>query len=475
MGRKSKKKQSQKNGISSLEDDNNTFEGEIDRLSEDHTIAETITTLEDDFEADTDAEEIEDLIMTGRSGDNSQAAASNRHARCIDSLNSVEDLMIEKRSTRREAGLRRLFRAVTQFGNTDTISPYQSEVTSLCIQSIRGGKPAEQYAACRLLEAWAVVLGADHDEFFESIEAPLRRALGMASRAPLVRIAALRAFTLSNFICANDDVSTESLLDLCEEVARKEYRNHEVPALLRAAALECWALLSTTIHDFYISGSNDDHSGRGLILLPLIQDCLEGEASLELRSAAGECLAIIHEARVNLGDADGDNGTERRYGQGGWENSEWEETMDCLQQQIVHFSNQSGHSISKKAKKEQRAIFREYMATIVDDEFPQQTVSFRGGTLTLTSWKEIVQLNFIRHCLQGGLQTQILTNPTLHTIFSTDGNVLNSDGHLSQLEKRLFLSKTSEASKQAYVDRNKKRRTRNNVKNHFLTTDGEDI
>ena len=209
--------------------------------------------------------------------------------------------------------------------------------------------------------------------------------------------------------------------------------------------------------------------------MSLIQDCLEGEACLELRSAAGECLAIIHEARVNLGDIDGDNGAERRYGQGGWENSEWEETMDYLQQQIVYFSNQSGHSISKKAKKEQRAIFREYMATLVDGESPQQTVSFRGGSLTLTSWGEIVQLNFIRHCLQGGLQTQILTNPTLQAFFCADGNVLNSNGHLSQLEKRLFLSKTSEASKQAYVDRNKKRRTRNDIKNHFLTADGEDI
>lgn len=475
MGRRGKTNRRAKNGISSLEDEENTVDGDIDRLSEDHTIAETITTLEDDFEADTDADEIEDLISTGSTGDNSQAVAINRHARCIDSLNSVEDLITEKRSARREAGLRRIFRAVTHFGNTDTILPFQSEVTSLCIQSIRSGKPAEQYAACRLLEAFAVVLGTENDDYFESIESALRRILGMAGRAPLVRIAALRALTLADFICATDDASTESLLDLCEEVAGKEYRNHEVPALLRAAALECWALLSTTIHDFYISGSNDDHSGRGILLLSLIQDCLEGEACLELRSAAGECLAIIHEARVNLGDIDGDNGTERRYGQGGWENSEWEETMDYLQQQIVHFSNQSGHSISKKVKKEQRAIFREYAATLVDGESPQQIVSFRGGSLTLTSWREIVQLNFIRHCLQGGLQTQILTNTTLQAIFCADGNALNSKGHLSQLEKRLFLSKTSEASKQAYVDRNKKRKTRNNVKNHFLTADGEEI
>ena len=70
---------------------------------------------------------------------------------------------------------------------------------------------------------------------------------------------------------------------------------------------------------------------------------------------------------------------------------------------------------------------------------------------------------------------QILTNPTLQTIFGADGAVLNGPGTMSQLEKRLFLSKTSEAARMAYVDLTKKRRMRNNVKNHFITTDGEDI
>ena len=114
------------------------------------------------------------------------------------------------------------------------------------------------------------------------------------------------------------------------------------------------------------------------------------------------------------------------------------------------------------------------MSTIVDDESPEEEVNFRGGKLSLTSWKEIIQLNFVRHCLQGGFHSQLMTNETLHDVF---GVVLSSSGSggRSQLEKRLFMSKQSEASKAADKAMTKQRRTRTNVKNHFLTADGNDI
>jgi hypothetical protein len=118
-------------------------------------------------------------------------------------------------------------------------------------------------------------------------------------------------------MCCGDDVVTESLLDLCEVVAAAEYRGEAVPPFLRATALDCWALLSTTIQDVYIADRSDFHIGRGLVLLPLLKDCLE-TTNVELRSAAGECMALIHEARLNLGinDDQGENASERRFRRG---------------------------------------------------------------------------------------------------------------------------------------------------------------
>jgi hypothetical protein len=148
--------------------------------------------------------------------------------------------------------------------------------------------------------------------------------------------------------------------------------------------------------------------------------------------------------------------------------------MDDIQQQIATLAVESGHHLSKKVKKEQRSTFREFQATVVDGETPEEVINFRGGSLTLTSWKEIVQLNFVRHCLQSGFQIQLLTNETLHVIFGANGQLLMENLTMSQLDKRLLLSKTSEGAKNADLDLKNKRKKRENVKNHFLTADDED-
>ena len=147
--------------------------------------------------------------------------------------------------------------------------------------------------------------------------------------------------------------------------------------------------------------------------------------------------------------------------------------MDEVKQRVAELSVESGHHMSKKAKKEQRATFRDFMATIVDDESPCETVTFRGGQLVLNDWRHIIQLNFIRHCLQGGFQIQLMTNETLHFIFGADGKILNNanNSNLSQLEKRLIMSKTSEAAKIADINMTRRRRARTNAQNYFLTAD----
>ena len=149
--------------------------------------------------------------------------------------------------------------------------------------------------------------------------------------------------------------------------------------------------------------------------------------------------------------------------------------MDEVKQRVAELSVESGKHMSKKAKKEQRATFRDFMSTIVEDEAPCEIVAFRGGQLTLKNWKEIIQLNFIRHCLQAGFQVQFMTNSTLQLIFGADSEVLQAKVSLSQAEKRHYLSKSSEASKQAYNERNKVRKSRIHAQNYFIHADGEDI
>ena len=327
-----------------------------------------------------------------------------------------------------------------------------------------------------------MVLGDDRDDIVVNLNAPLKKTVNATGRATQVRSAALRCLATLHFICGTDCLEDGedcwSVMELCEKVAGEIYRGEAVSPLLRATALDSWSLLSTTFGDAHIAAGDcvdDDPSelGRGLQLLPLLANCLNS-ADASLRRSAGECVSLIHECRLNLGIEDAaENTTQRRFRRGSWDGSHWEVLMDEVKQRIAELSVESSHHMSKQAKKQQRATFRDFMTTIVDDESPEEIVNWRGGKLTLNSWKEIIQLNFIRHCLQGGFQIQLMYNETLHGVF---GATFHASGtSLSQLEKRLYMSKTSEAAKAADKAMAKQRRTRTNVKNHFLTADGEDI
>lgn len=488
MPKKPRSARRRKNAIS-MNGKSENVEVDAEVLSENHTIADTIVSADFDVfdEMEEDNFDVTDDIDITDEATSLTSSNTIRQTKLLDSLSLASTMTSEKRSTKREQTLKHLFKSITQYatssiGQETLLSKLDDTIIPICTNGLRGGvaKPAEQYAACRVLEATSVVIGGDQDEYCESIYDLLVRVVKATGRASQVRGAALRALSMAYFICA-DHSSTDAIMDLCENVCAMRYRGEDVPANLRAEALDCWALLGTTIHGAYIAGDETvggiGDKGRGVAILPILSDCLN-DVNLDLRCAAGECVALIHEARLEIGidEEELENTTERRYlRRGSWVGSEWEVLMDEVKQRVSELSVESGHHMSKKAKKEQRATFREFMATIVDDESPCEVITFRGGTLNLNTWREIVQLNFIRHCLQSGFQIQLMTNYTLQVIFGADGNTLNSNSTMSQLEKRLIMSKTSEASKAADREMLKRRKSKRNKQNHFLTIDGEDI
>ena len=453
-----------------------------DELPEDHTIAGSATSAisawddEDDTANNKNNEDNDDLI--GNVSERGMLAAASREAKLRDTLTLLDEFSTEKRSATRETRLRRIFKGLTQYvtGNasTEIVLGFEDQLRTACLYSLRAGSSSEMYAACRVLEATAVVFQGDQDEWIASIENQLHRTVQITSRAALVRAAALRAWTMSVFIGSSEMETTHALLDVCEDVAQTTYRNEVVPPTLRATAIDCWSLLATTLTEYAVAGNDDVSNGRGLTLLPLLKDCLENEVSPDLRASAGECVALIHECRIQLKDDSAENTTEKKFQQASWEGTDWEVIMDEISQRVSELAVQSGHHMSKKAKKAQRSTFREFLATIVDDEPPEEAVSMRNeGSLTLTSWREIVQLGFIRASLQSGFQIQLMTNETLQIMFGVEGGV-KANG-LSSLEKRLYMSKASEAAKEAHLELTKKRDKRERVRNHFLTVDGDDI
>ncbi|KAL7576403.1 hypothetical protein ACA910_018208 [Epithemia clementina (nom. ined.)] len=463
-------------------------------LPEDHTIADSASTIISAFEEDLGSEHggegatgaDDDLLLAhgNRTADQAEAAAAARQARLQEVLVSMDEFASEKRSAKRESRLKRLFKVLSQYATGsagfEAVASQQDNLRTAFLYSLRQGTPSEQYAACRCMEVMSVILGANQEAWAESVAKHFQRTVEGTNKATAVRMAALRAWAMTVFICdASDGYGTEQLMDFCEVAAQENFRNETTPLALRATALDAWALLATTVEDVYLAGQDDVQIGRGLAILSWLSKCLDIK-SVEIRAAAGECLSLIHEARLSLGinTDEGENATEKRYSQGSWEGTTWEVTIDEVKQRIAELAVESGRSLNKKARKQQRATFRDFANTIVEDEAPEEVVSFRNGAhLTLGTWREIIQLNFVRHCLQGGFQMQLSTNATLQAIFGADKRMFHADnnGGLSQVEKRLLLSKGSEAAKEAHMELTRRRDKRENIKNHFLTVDGEGI
>ena len=348
-----------------------------------------------------------------------ETSTSARLSKLDDALSLASGLSSEKRSARREGGYRAIFKAITQYASGDdgrsALSSGWEGLWEACAASASGSRnarPEEQYAACRVLEAASVVFGGDMDEVAARYNGPLKRVAAATGRAASVRAAALRCLATCHFVCGTgcleDGEDAAAVMDMCETIAGGRYRGEDVAPSLRAAALDCWSLLATTLNDLEVSG---DDTGRGLAMLPLLGGCLD-QPDAGLRRSAGEVLALVHECRLGLGRADdeGANATDRRYGRGTWEGCsppEAEGAFDAASARVAELSVEGSRSMSRAARKRQRADFRDFAATVVDDEPPDEEVSFRGGRVRLTSWREVVRLGSIRHCLQGGFQIQV--------------------------------------------------------------------
>jgi hypothetical protein len=491
---------------------------------------------DDNFNDDDNDNDDDRIIQRGDPGDeNTMIITSNRIQIIQDSIQVLCDIIHEKRTTQREMILRKCYKVLALYGTScgtmgyNIVASHCSEIIESCLFGLRPRQSStEQYATCRCIEVISIVLCNNEDcmdQWITSLHESLRRTIISSSRSTVVRMAALRALSITVFLATitigvtnnhttdDDGMAIESLLDLCEAIATNhEYRNHTVPTALRATAIDCWSLLASTLDDWTISGQDDVFIGRGTAILVSLKNALDDTKleSAELRSSSAQCLSLIHEARVNLGvidttyengthsndtdynenvENDGkqtkdklvamNNATARRYQKGSWDGSRYEVLMDEVKQRISELANESSHRISKKDKKEQRSNFREYLSTIVDDESPELVINFRNSTnVTLSSWKTIIPLNFIRQSLQSGYQTQLLSNPVLQHYFNIQHSIYDNSSYnntMSQIEKRLLLSKSGETYKVADQDRRKKRDKRENIKNHFLTADGDDI
>ncbi|KAJ4815339.1 Interferon-related developmental regulator family protein [Rhynchospora pubera] len=375
-------------------------------------------------------------------------------------LDKLIDALYEKRGSTRENALVGLVDAFESFVLLPFIENKCATLSQLFINSIKKGSAKETILASRAIGLLSLTIGggsSSHEIMEESLPELCRILAGSdQSKMPAV----LDCLALVTFVGANDLDETEVALKAIWEVIHpksgsnvgtvKKYRPPVV-----AAAITAWSFLLTTISTWRRNPENWKEHIMHLSTL------LEAD-DRAVRMAAGEAIALFFELKL-LDVRLAEESTAEKdpkyqlfiYMQG---------MKAKVTAQIDTLAGEAGgKGADKKNLNDQRELFQKIWDYIKDGWSPEETVkiSSKLGILRVSSWMELIQLNFLRRFLGRGFLKHAQGNSLLHEIFNFG---VDKTENLSNIAKKIY---RSEEEKERALRLNKDRKIAQ-VDFHFI-------
>eukprot|EP00850_Spirogloea_muscicola_P004457 SM000019S05001 [mRNA] locus=s19:471588:481603:+ [translate_table: standard] len=371
--------------------------------------------------------------------DADDAAAADEPAALADFL----DALYDKRASTRESGLRGIISALSSHVLTQYAETRLETLLQLFLTSVRRGVGLEVTLAARALGLLAVTLGAGDPADRVCAEAtPLLHKIAKQALPVGDKTAALDAIALLNFVSSREQSELDESMGLMWQIGggpesdQMLGSSHAAPEV-RTAALSGWTLLLST-------SSPAEITSQARSALPSLSSLL-ADNDLAMRIAAGEAIALLYEA----GGRDGGEESSESTSQAGALSVE---ALDDKQAEVLErmrdLSVEGNKRLSKKTRKEQHGSFRDLVSLIKDGTITETSVRLKNGdSLTLSTWREIIQLNALRRYLAEGFQKHLQENELLHQIFGFAPRASKPAGFQSLAEKRMYRSPNSLASK----------------------------
>jgi hypothetical protein len=251
-------------------------------------------------------------------------------------------------------------------------------------------------------------------------------------------ISALDCLAVVTFVGATDLSETQlSMKAIWDVIHPKSGSNVGIvrkpkPPLL-AAAVSAWALLLTTIVS---SKRNVDSWKESITFLSAL---LEAE-DRAVRMAAGEALALCFE--LKLLDVFSNEEVEVDTAEASGSKNQLFLNMQALKAKIsglvYNLSMEAGgRGADKKNLNDQRDLFQRISDFIKTGECLEESLRIAGkhGILRVTSWRESIQLNYLRRFLGRGFLKHAQDNGLLHDIFDIK---MDKTENMSTTEKVSF-------------------------------------
>ncbi|KAG9440436.1 hypothetical protein H6P81_020601 [Aristolochia fimbriata] len=366
-------------------------------------------------------------------------------------LDNYLDALYEKRGSVREKALEGL---VSDFASQVQSQFAESNCITLqhqFINSIKRGSASEASLASRALGLLALTVGSGDSahEILEESLVNLAQVLKSGSDSRK-QSSVLDCLAVLTFVGGNESEETQKSMQLIWQLIHPKPRanvgvaSKPTPSVV-AAAVSAWSFLLTTVDGWRMSSSDWQESASYLSTL-LDKD------DRAIRLAAGEAIALIFEIssfEKGLRGNNGDSVVEGKNSQGIF--SYVEALKDKILNQVRSLSMEAGGKGSaKKDLNNQRSLFRDVLEFLEYGHCPETSIKMQhGDPLVVSTWSQLIQLNFMKHFLGSGFAKHMQENELLHDVFNftPKKKQLGGHGHLAASEKRMFKSPNSAVNK----------------------------
>ncbi|RDX64048.1 Interferon-related developmental regulator 1, partial [Mucuna pruriens] len=371
-------------------------------------------------------------------------------------LDQALDALDEKRGSTRERALSMIVGAFSSNMQHQFLDKKFATLLHQCLASIKKGSKKASAKEIALashaigLLTLTVGCGDNAREIFEESVRPLDEFL--TSKSDLTKIPSLlECLAIITFVGWNDQEETERSMDIMWRVIHPRLGSNVVAvkpaAPLITAVVSSWSFLLSTMSKLKLNSKNWQNS------ISYLSSLLDKE-DRSVRIAAGEALAVIFE-----------NGIIEKFSVDSKSTSDMTQEEINRQESYTHIQGLKGKVINQvknlsveaggkgSAKKDlnsQRNLFRDIVEFFEYGYSPEISMKIGGDSLQISSWSQMIQLNFLKHFLGGGFIKHMQENEFLQDVFNFTPKkryLNNNEQRMSSGEKRMFKSPNSVQNK----------------------------
>ncbi|KAJ6335272.1 hypothetical protein OIU78_011996 [Salix suchowensis] len=341
-------------------------------------------------------------------------------------LEQALDALYEKRGSTREKALAAIIEAFNTNLPHQFVEKKFATLLHQCLNSIKKGSSKEIALACHAIGLLALTVGSGDNarEILDESVAPISHALKSSSDS-LKTVSLMECLAVVTFVSATETEETERSMQIMWQLLHPKLGSNVVavktPAAVVTAVVSTWAFLLTTMDGCSINSKDWQES------ISYFSTLLDKD-DRSVRISAGEALALIFETGIEKLAAE--NKT----------------TPDGSVLEGNKYREGYTHILGLKSK----ILNQDVLEFLEDGYIPDISMKIGGDSLQMSTWSELIQLNFLKHFLGGGFVKHMQDNELLHDVFGFTPkrkHILGVEHQMTSVEKRMFQSPNSVQNK----------------------------